>query len=188
MIMRAIFLLVAIALLAFLAALSVGPEPKKPSILEFRQWTKVNETPVLISDYLDLLCRNLTPQEEEYRSTSPHRKKTITVYVNDLGREAMKIGGTFPKGSAIVKEKRIGKDGPVELSTFMVKRERGFNPACGDWEFGVIDGRAEKVLERGKLAHCMKCHVDKKAVDFTFRSYLQKHKDEDWTLPVTIGD
>jgi hypothetical protein len=51
--------------------------------------------------------------------------------------------------------------GTPELLTAMVKREKGYNPSCYDWEFLVLDGKAERILERGKLVRCQSCHQDK---------------------------
>ena len=62
---------------------------------------------------------------------NPHADKFITVYVNDLGKQAMMEmrNPDFPKGSVIVKEKLTNQSsaGP-ELLTVMIKRETGFNP------------------------------------------------------------
>lgn len=114
----------------------------------------------------------------------PHIERLIRVFVNEPGKDSMRStvrfptgseissGRTFPIGSAIVKEKTRGRGGAVELSTFMVKRNKGYNPKCGDWEFGVIDGPTRKIVERGKIERCIKCHIEKKELDFTFRTYL----------------
>lgn len=66
-------------------------------------------------------------------------------------------------GTVLVKEKFDNPKGigTPELLTVMVKREKGYNPACYDWEFLVLDGKAERVLERGKLARCQSCHTEK---------------------------
>ena len=67
---------------------------------------------------------------------------------------------SFPVGTVLVKEKFNNPKGTgtPELLTAMVKREKGYNPACYDWEFLVLDGKAERILERGKLARCQSCH------------------------------
>ncbi|WP_395144569.1 hypothetical protein [Armatimonas sp.] len=76
---------------------------------------------------------------------------------------------SFPIGTVLVKEKFDNPQGKgiPELLTVMVKREKGYNPACYDWEFLVLEGKAERVLERGKLARCQSCHGGKayKATD-----------------------
>jgi hypothetical protein len=107
--------------------------------------------------------------------SSPHADKLITVYVNELGREAMlsELKPTFAVGSVIVKEKLSReKAGEPELLTVMIKRERGFNPAVGDWEFMATDGTGTKADARGRLESCQACHVLMKETDFVSRSYL----------------
>jgi len=79
----------------------------------------------------------------------------------------------FPQGSVIVKQKLPTKDSTSpELLTVMIKREAGFNPENGDWEYMAVDGAGKQVLARGKLENCQACHTTVKDVDFVYRSYL----------------
>jgi hypothetical protein len=106
---------------------------------------------------------------------NPHTDKFITVYVNDLGRKAMleMKNPTFPQGSVIVKEKLTNQSiSEPELLTVMIKREKGFNPETGDWEYMVTDGAGTTVQARGKLANCQACHLSRPNTDYIFRTYL----------------
>ena len=79
----------------------------------------------------------------------------------------------FPVGSVIVKEKLSDRSSQTpELLTVMLKREPGFNPESGDWEFMVLDGAGTKVIDRGKLENCQGCHSAKPETSYTFRTYL----------------
>ncbi len=107
------------------------------------------------------------------------------VYVNDKGVEAMikTKTPTYTVGTIIIREKlpfilekdkeEKDKDKP-ELLTVMVKREKGFNPENGDWEFLVIEGDKSKIRQREKTGSCVQCHSHQKANDFVFRSYLSE--------------
>jgi hypothetical protein len=78
----------------------------------------------------------------------------------------------FPKGSVIVREKLLqATDQAPELLTVMVKREKGFNPAGGDWEFLVMNGAATKIQSRETVGSCQACHAKQKDQDFIFRAY-----------------
>jgi hypothetical protein len=141
-------------------------------------WTQVNTEPYYISSRVDLLCA--APSAQHYqgeRKRNPHASTFVTVYVNNVGREAMfaKESPRFPQGSVIVKEK-IGTDvegrKPV-LYTLMRKREPGFNPSVGDWEFSVVSGNGTTLEASGKLENCQSCHIEKKDSDFVFRPYLK---------------
>jgi len=75
-----------------------------------------------------------------------------------------------------VKEKLLSKDGGApELLTAMIKREPGYNPESGDWEFLILDASATYVIGgRGTKANCQSCHALAKNNDYVFRSYLPK--------------
>jgi hypothetical protein len=107
--------------------------------------------------------------------SNPHRDKYFTVYVNDLGRQAMlgQKNPKFPEGSVIVKEKLSAQDSTEpELLTVMVKQKEGFNPANGDWEYMVLDGTGTKLAGRGLLQNCQSCHIANHKTDYVFRTYL----------------
>lgn len=141
-------------------------------------WTKVNEEPHRIRVAVDLLCRMPTAQDyEPERKKNPHAASYITVYVNNAGREAMfaKEPQTFPQGSVIVKEKisnHFEGSKPL-LYTIMRKREPGYNPSLGDWEFAVVGPNGKDVQGIGKLENCQNCHRTKRDSDFVYRPYVK---------------
>ena len=147
----------------------------------YRQWAKVNPHPLEMFKTVAELCAAPTLRNRadsaKPQADNPHFRKFITVYVNPTGRAAMLKQKTphFPVGSVIVKEKlaeETSKD--PELLTVMVKREAGYNPASGDWEYLVMDGKGEKVTAQGKLESCNACHTGVKDNDYIFRSYLPR--------------
>jgi hypothetical protein len=142
---------------------------------DHRKWTLLNSQRALMDGPAAGLCRAPTPAETGAGASGPHRGKYISVYVNDVGVRAMtrEKGTEFPPGSIIVKEKFAKREGETaELMTAMVKRESGFNPESGDWEYFVLDGRGTEIEARGRLENCMACHVPQKEWDYTFRTYL----------------
>lgn len=159
------------------------PTDLKALVSQLESMHKVNSSPHLIQPMVVVLCRIPTRSEESRTHESPHRGYYIDVYVNEIGREAM-MESTIPKypvGTVIIKEKFpwSEEDDPatstkdVELYTIMIKRETGYNPACGDWEFGAINGDFSD-SEVGKLSSCMRCHRKNPEMDFVFRDdYLQ---------------
>ena len=175
---------IAIGLFAsFLANRSVSSDSKRSSssdaltlIAGYKDWAKVNPQPVLMETRTAILCTapTLTRGQDVNGQTNPHHRKYITVYVNEAGRKAMteQSKPQFPEGSVIVKEKLSSPSSKTpELLTVMIKRENGFNPENGDWEFMVVDGGATKI-EQGKLESCQTCHQAMPKTDFIFRSYL----------------
>ncbi|MFL6231415.1 MAG: cytochrome P460 family protein [Pyrinomonadaceae bacterium] len=142
---------------------------------EHRSWARVNPAPARMDPATAALCRAPTPVNDGRGTQGPHQAKYLDVYVNPVGAKAMtgEDGAEFPRGSIIVKEKlaRPGDD-TVELMTAMVKREAGFNPESGDWEYFVVNGAGTQIQARGRLDNCTACHVGRKELDYTFRTYL----------------
>lgn len=158
-----------------------SPEESKGSQVDeirgYRNWTLVNPQPVAISPRVSISCAVQFPTNLSGDVENPHLHKLISVYVNDTGRRAMmnQMSPKFPAGSVIVKEKLPpdkGKGVEPELLTVMIKRERGFNPASGDWEYMVVNGTGTKMEARGKLENCQACHVPLKDTDYVSRSYM----------------
>lgn len=147
------------------------------AIAGYRNWTKVNPKPEFMLPATAALCAMVLPPTgtDVNTGTNPHRRKYITVYVNESGRKAMmeQASPKFPEGSVIVKEKLSEPSSTSpELLTVMIKREKGFNPETGDWEYAVFDGTGTKLESRGKLSNCQGCHVSRPNSDYVFRTYL----------------
>ena len=158
----------------------VAREPKRVAGAEmvagYKRWSRVNPEPAVFHSRIAIMCALPTAEQRrlEYEE-NPHRDKFVTVYVNDAGRRAMleELKPRFPAGSLIVKEKLPARDaaGP-ELLTAMYKREPGYDPEGGDWEYMVLDGEAKEVRARGKLESCRACHQMYPQTDFVSRNYL----------------
>jgi hypothetical protein len=187
-----LILLVALALAGFLVVRSISfAEPLAASftssatlssteasqvkeIQGYRNWTKVNPQPLNMDVAVAALCA-APPSSARANDKNPHLHKFITVYVNDVGRRAMmeEREPKFPQGSVIVKEKLPAQDSETpELLTVMIKREKGFNPETGDWEFMVTNGAGSVAQARGKISSCQSCHINMGATDFIYRTYL----------------
>lgn len=181
-----VVVVVLIASVVALASLKYEPQANRtaPNVFRFDArslkntalWTKVNDAPYHISSQLDSQCAGpTTANYQQERKYNPHAATFITVYVNPIGRSAMfeKESPVFPIGSVIVKHK-IDRtaDHPTLLYTIMRKREPGYNPAVGDWEFSVVNADGSTIEASGKLDNCQGCHVKKPSTDFVFRSYL----------------
>jgi hypothetical protein len=111
-----------------------------------------------------------TPRKKE--ATHENGGKSFgVVYVNSLAREFVNAGPffQFPQGAIIVREK-LAKvdDARPQLLTVMIKRVRGFNPTANDWEFLMLDGATNKILERQKEGSCLDCHKSQKQRDFVY--------------------
>ncbi|HEX7314036.1 MAG TPA: cytochrome P460 family protein [Pyrinomonadaceae bacterium] len=155
-------------------------EPKRIAGAEmfagYKNWSRVNPQPVRFhlmraEDCAVPIGINTRMQTAE----SPHIDKFVNVFVNDAGRRAMlkELRPRFPVGSLVVKEKLPAYDAKEpELLTAMYKREAGYDPEGGDWEYLVLDGQGREVRARGKLESCRACHQAAADTDFVTRHYL----------------
>jgi hypothetical protein len=169
---------------ALLASDKIKPEPSasengQPSgnelIEGYKQWTRVNPVPAVFHSQIAIQCAAPTAKQTKMEEGNPHRDKFIIVYVNEVGTHAMmkEKNPRFPQGSIIVKEKLSSKDSSSpELLTVMIKREAGYNPLNGDWEYMSLDGVGKEVQARGKLESCQACHMMVKDNDYVSRNYL----------------
>ncbi len=145
------------------------------NIKNYKKWTKVNDKPQLMNSTVSALCAAPTQRQMDRESKNPHNNKYINVYVNSTGKTEMmtKNNPVFPQGTVIVKEKLSTPDSTSpELLTVMIKREKGFNPENGDWEYMTVNGQVTEVTAKGKLENCQACHVLEKSTDYVSRNYL----------------
>ncbi len=148
------------------------------SILEFvRQRSEANRITRSMT-YLDYqtMMSCAAPREIAVGPPSPHMSRAIHVYSNAVGFTPMwDPFETFPEGSLIIKEKfdPFTPQDP-ELFTGMLKREKGFAPEIGDWEFFTVDGQAKQVTARGKIESCITCHRRYATSDFVTKTYAAR--------------
>jgi Cytochrome P460 len=144
---------------------------------------RITKSPYQMEQRVAMLCRALSPEEMQVierenllEISNPHRNKFVHIYVSPGEETAMRTpSGIFPEGTVVLKEKFSDATGTnTEQFTGMVKREPGYNPECGDWEFFVLPGDASGISERGKIQNCMECHEEYKNDDFIAKSYMNR--------------
>lgn len=110
------------------------------------------------------------PPKNQHESTT-----FAKIFANELAASVIKDAKpVFPAGSIIVREKLLKADDVnPELVTVMVKREKGFSPKSGDWEYFVLSGDLAKIKEQEKAGSCSKCHTQAKETDYVFREFLK---------------
>lgn len=161
-------------------AVSLSKTPEKildatGEIAGYKNWTKVNDKPQIVSSEISMLCARPTQAQMNLDAKNPHNDKFINVYVNNIGKDEMMTKKTpgFPAGTVIVKEKlTTAESKEPELLTVMIKREKDYNPKVGDWEFLTFNGAGTETTARGKLENCQTCHLAEKRTDYVSRRYL----------------
>lgn len=156
--------------------LSEKLEPAATELIAgYRNWKRVNPVPAIFYSRIAIACYIPSPEDRKLEEENPHHDKFVTVYVNEPGQRPLmeQKKSRYPQGSVIVKEKLTTKESTSpELLTVMMKRERGYNPKNGDWEYMVFDGAGQKLYARGKLDKCQACHQVYSNQDYVSRTYL----------------
>lgn len=148
--------------------------------IDFANWQKAGQNPILVPGRVIAEC---VPQPaavaydpSKPREGGPHARPAIVVRVNPIGFDAFRNGQfPLPVGTVIVKEKHgslSAQDKPNEYGA-MVKREPGYDPTRGDWEYVYVVREPEKKVTRGQIESCIYCHVRQMDQDYTFRTYLK---------------
>jgi hypothetical protein len=107
----------------------------------------------------------------------PHAKHSVVVRVNPEAMEAFKsVEKPLPVGTVVAKEKHAGftaaLNNPANEFGVMTKREPGYDPENGNWEYAYVVRGPAKQVTRGKLSSCIDCHSHMKDRDYLFRTYL----------------
>jgi hypothetical protein len=150
------------------------------SFRRYRTWYCDTPEAVDMDARIALLC---IPPMTPPNPMDLHGRYLFKIWVNPRGKAAFLSAKPvqFPVGSIVLKEKfqvegtkkdawsqhRLAKDARPVLLTAMLKREPGYDPANGDWEYVVLNGDASSQSTEG-LENCAKCHADMKAKDFVF--------------------
>jgi Cytochrome P460 len=138
---------------------AAAPKPARDAKL-----VRVTSKPFFVAT---ILCEGAPPDDL-------HDGFWIHVYVTQKGRDTMMSGkGVYPKGTIILKQKFKDEAGTkTALFTGMLKREKGYDPEVGDWEFFVLNSEATAVRQARNIQSCIDCHAPFRASDFVSRRYL----------------
>ena len=82
----------------------------------------------------------------------------------------------MPVGSVVVKEKYVGSN-PMNACALMIKREPGYDPSHGDWQYVYVDTRNKSTANEGRLSHCIQCHQEAKESEYLFKFYMKEPTD-----------
>ena len=134
--------------------------------------SRITASPVPMNPRVAMMCMG----PEGLAHQDPHAAYSANVYVSATQADSFRHRiNVFPAGTIIVKEKLRGLDGgpSAELFTGMLKREPGYHPAGGDWEWFVVAGPAglRQVVARGQPTSCLDCHEKHRATGFITSRY-----------------
>jgi hypothetical protein len=166
---------VPLALLLVSAAL-LGAAPQFPDAQLLNRVSKLDPFRCVTKERVPLwakyaaLCAPLrNPADHTTLTGKPDA--AILVYVSPEAFESFREEHyPLPEGTIILKEKFASHEAASpELYTGMLKRENGYNPKAGDWEFFTLTGDRQAITSRGRIDSCMDCHQSRAKSDFLMR-------------------
>lgn len=162
------------------AAATPAAAPNPAEGIDYAKFTAVNEKPIQVEMRLLTLCSVRVGEKEIKDTFGPHLGGGVKYFLNAEAEKAVKADpkAAMPVGAIIVKEKLKLADGKAtKLTAYgaMVKREKGYDPEHGDWEYVYADlSGATPKIERGKIESCARCHAIAKERDYLYRTNLTK--------------
>jgi hypothetical protein len=132
------------------------------------------EQPEPVSAYIFGLCRSPTLEERAFADSEHGRGRYLQDWANETAVSAIANRGQppFAAGSVIVKEKYVlgAASGTLELAAlgFMIKREPGFSPSHGDWDFAYWEPEVGVLSTAEQSSYCGGCHSSAADTDFVF--------------------
>jgi hypothetical protein len=130
--------------------------------------------PEPVSAYIFGLCRLPTLEEQAFADSEHGSGRYLQDWANESAVLAIANRGQppFAVGSVIVKEKYVpgAASGTFELAAlgFMVKREPGFSPSYGDWDFAYWEPKLGVLSTAEQSSYCGGCHSSAADTDFVF--------------------
>ncbi len=140
-------------------------------LAEYSEYRAMTDGPVPIDSALWADCRPMSEVMIGSRKKfGPHAEFFAVFFMNPPAANNFKSGDPpYPPGSVIVKEKQSSyfddeMSGPGMAG--MIKREPGYDPNHGDWEYFFVDD--DTPLAQGKLPSCIDCHQRVADRDYVF--------------------
>ncbi len=158
---------------------------------DYAKLTLVTPEAVFVNPELAMLCKGASQEhvERARRTQGPHAHTQIRVFMSAGAAATFKLrqkdetlaeAPVYPVGSIVVKEKKgafyfVGR-GEERSKTHdgvggMIKREKGYDPEHGDWEYFYFEDPAK--VESGRIASCVACHAGAATTDYVFGSWAK---------------
>lgn len=144
---------------------------------EYRTLRLMTPVPVVVNPEFILFCVGASKEMVDAARVDhgPHANSSVSIFMNESAADAYTNKSNYPVGAIIVKEKQRHGYRANGLSEWqdtadgvggMVKRDKGFDSANGDWEYFYFE--TINNIESGRLSGCIECHSKAKETDYVF--------------------
>ena len=140
----------------------------------YHSYTPQTEMPEPVSAYIFGLCRLPTLPEQEFADSEHGGGRYLRDWANDPAVSGIARRGApvFAPGAIIVKEKHVATptNSGFELAAlgFMIKREPGFAPDHGDWDYAYWEQELGVITSAEQSSYCAGCHAGAAETDHVF--------------------
>jgi hypothetical protein len=142
--------------------------------VDYSKFKLARSEPLRVPRAAFALCRPPSDFEGE-KQRGPHFAPAVKFFANDQALTQLRSGkaSTMPVGATIVKEKWDDERAKTPVAyAAMIKREAGYDPKHGDWEYVYAKLDKKGAVERGRLKSCIDCHATAEKRDYLFRNWL----------------
>jgi hypothetical protein len=144
---------------------------------QYRAWQPQSPDAVAISAYIFGLCRLPTLPEQQFAESEHGHGRYLRDWANPEAVAGITRRGAppFGEGSVIVKEKFVASSTGRDLVAIamMIKREPGFEPTHGDWDYAYYEPDLGVIQSNEQSAYCSGCHAGAASTDYVFVDGLQ---------------
>jgi hypothetical protein len=159
------------------ATLAPTDDALRAKVKKLDGFVRFTKERIRLENRVDEGCVRFNPaaNEPDHARLVSHRTPGIHIYVTEAGFASLvDPKSVFPVGTIVLKQKFASVEATEpELYTGMLKREKGYNPKAGDWEFFTLNGTATAVTARGRIDSCMDCHQQYAKTDFVTKRYVR---------------
>lgn len=162
---------------------NLNPNASVDELLDhYHSFQKITLKPAVIDPRLFALCiENPSTEMMEHRAAiGAPSSAAVDIYMNDSAADSFNKKEHYKTGAMIIKEKMLLPYKPepgspplplVDLNPVrgiggMLKREPGYDPENGDWEYFYKN--VNNPGTRGRLENCVQCHATAKDTDRVF--------------------
>ena len=159
-----------------------------PAGVDYAGWPTLTPEPIRVLSRAFVMC---APPMEAHNPHTANLDGAIKVFANPAAHAHLmaKRAGALPVGAAVVKEKLAGpKADRLVAYAAMIKRDAGYDPKHGDWEYVFADLGDRGKVQRGRLANCIACHSGAASRDYLFRPYLKAEPPTKPNAPPDRGE
>ena len=163
----------------------VVPEEFKTQLEDYRTgWKRVTGYEYSGLHWNQFIAVYLSDGLETYRNNYSEYLRYHQDYEDDEDEVEEPNFMSYPTGTIVLKENFAATEGLPKIPltiTMMLKREDGYDPQGGEWEYVQFDANGNMILRGNSQSEvvnkaCANCHMNLEERDYIFSNFFSKSK------------